>query len=74
MNVQLTKGVGDSGCFMTMFYLTTDQQSKSLEWVRAGHDPAIICETDTALTDEESRPARIAWLKKGTLCRECVYY
>ncbi len=47
VNVQLTRDVGDSGNFMTMFYLTVDRQSKSLEWVRAGHDPAILYDTDT---------------------------
>ena len=35
VNRQLVQDVEDSGQFMTLFYL-------SIEWVRAGHDPAIL--------------------------------
>ena len=42
MNRQLTRDVAESGSFMSMFYLTIDKQSRSLKWVRAGHDPAIL--------------------------------
>jgi sigma-B regulation protein RsbU (phosphoserine phosphatase) len=27
---------------MTLFYISVDPQTKTLQWVRAGHDPAII--------------------------------
>ena len=27
---------------MTMFYLSLDRQLEQLEWIRAGHDPALI--------------------------------
>ena len=52
VNVQLTRDVGDSGNFMTMLYLTIDRRSKSLEWVRAGHDPAILYDTHTESVSE----------------------
>jgi sigma-B regulation protein RsbU (phosphoserine phosphatase) len=42
VNRQLVKDVDDSGQFMTMFFLVLNPESKQLEWVRAGHDPAII--------------------------------
>ncbi len=42
VNRQLVKDVEDSGQFMTMFFLTLDTESKRLDWVRAGHDPAIV--------------------------------
>ena len=42
VNRQLVQDVEDSGQFMTMFFLALDTESKQLEWVRAGHDPAII--------------------------------
>ena len=32
----------ESGRFMTLFYLTIDPGKRRLEWVRAGHDPALI--------------------------------
>jgi sigma-B regulation protein RsbU (phosphoserine phosphatase) len=42
VNRQLAQDVEDSGQFMTMFFLALNTESKHLEWVRAGHDPAII--------------------------------
>jgi len=42
MNRHLTRDVLESSRFMTLFYLTIDPRKKRLEWVRAGHDPALI--------------------------------
>ena len=42
MNRHLAADVLESGRFMTLFYLTIQADLKSLEWVRAGHDPAIL--------------------------------
>ncbi len=42
MNRHLTRDVLESGMFMTLFYLTIDPGNRSLEWVRAGHDPALV--------------------------------
>jgi sigma-B regulation protein RsbU (phosphoserine phosphatase) len=42
VNRQLVKDVEDSGQFVTMFFLVLNTESKQLEWVRAGHDSAII--------------------------------
>ena len=42
VNRQLVQDVEDSGQFMTLFFLSLDTASRQLEWVRAGHDPAII--------------------------------
>ena len=42
VNRQLVKDVEDSGQFMTMFFLALDTATRQLEWVRAGHDPAIL--------------------------------
>ena len=42
MNQHLAQDVLDSGRFMTLFYLSIDPQKKRLDWVRAGHDPALI--------------------------------
>ncbi len=41
VNHLLTHDVEDSGSFMTLFYLTVDMPARRLNWVRAGHDPAI---------------------------------
>jgi serine phosphatase RsbU (regulator of sigma subunit) len=42
VNRQLAQDVEDSGQFMTMFFLALDTETRQLEWVRAGHDPAIL--------------------------------
>jgi serine phosphatase RsbU (regulator of sigma subunit) len=42
VNRQLAQDVEDSGQFMTLFYLIIDPAKRSLQWVRAGHDPAIF--------------------------------
>ena len=42
MNNHLTRDVLETGRFMTLFYLTVDPQKDRINWVRAGHDPAIL--------------------------------
>jgi sigma-B regulation protein RsbU (phosphoserine phosphatase) len=42
MNSHLTQDVLETGRFMTLFYLTLDPQKDGVDWVRAGHDPAIL--------------------------------
>jgi sigma-B regulation protein RsbU (phosphoserine phosphatase) len=42
VNRQLVKDVEDSGQFMTMFFLALGTATRQLEWVRAGHDPAML--------------------------------
>lgn len=42
VNRHLTRDIGESGRFMTLFYLSIDLVGKKLRWVRAGHEPAIF--------------------------------
>ena len=42
MNHHLTRDVLESGRFMTLFYLTIDPDNDRIDWVRAGHDPALV--------------------------------
>jgi len=42
VNHHLSEDTGESGRFMTLFYLSIDLVNKSIKWVRAGHDPAIL--------------------------------
>jgi sigma-B regulation protein RsbU (phosphoserine phosphatase) len=44
---QLAKDVAEYNNFMTLFYLRIDHEHKTLEWVRAGHDPAIFYDPKT---------------------------
>ena len=56
---QMTRDFGESGSFMTLFYLTIDTSNMCLYWVRAGHDPAIFYDPETDVF-EELRGAGIA--------------
>ena len=42
VNRQLAIDLADSGQFVTLFYITVDPVGQILEWVRAGHEPAIF--------------------------------
>lgn len=42
VNRQFSRDAETSGHFMTLFYLSIDRQAGRLEWVRAGHDPAML--------------------------------
>jgi len=42
VNCQLAGDLADSGQFVTLFYLVVDPARQILEWVRAGHEPAIF--------------------------------
>ena len=52
MNRHLTRDVLESGRFMTLFYLTIDPKEKRLDWVRAGHDPALLYDPERDSFDE----------------------
>jgi phosphoserine phosphatase RsbU/P len=42
VNRQFSRDTETSGNFMTLFYLWIDRPAGRLEWVRAGHDPALL--------------------------------
>ena len=42
VNHQLARDLSDYGQFVTLFYLLVDPAKRTLEWVRAGHEPAIL--------------------------------
>lgn len=42
MNGHLTEDIDATGRFMTLFYLSIDEERTGVEWIRAGHDPALI--------------------------------
>ena len=51
VNRQLAKDVAEYNNFMTLFYLRIDAGQKTLEWVRAGQDPAILYDPATRSFD-----------------------
>jgi PAS domain S-box-containing protein len=46
MNRQLVQDVLDTGRFMTLFCLQIDAQDSQMQWVRAGHSPALLYTPD----------------------------
>ena len=42
VNQQLCRDTSESGNFASLFYLRIDVAKQELQWVRAGHDPAIL--------------------------------
>jgi sigma-B regulation protein RsbU (phosphoserine phosphatase) len=42
VNHELARDVAASGRFMTMFFLKIEPETNTLNWVRAGHEPAIL--------------------------------
>lgn len=52
VNHQLASDVGDSGQFITLFYLSIDPLKRVLNWVRAGHEPAIFYDSATGQFEE----------------------
>ena len=68
VNRQLVRDVEDSGQFMTMFFLAIDAANKQVEWVRAGHDPALIYDPATDSFKELGGPG----LALG-VDQDCIY-
>jgi sigma-B regulation protein RsbU (phosphoserine phosphatase) len=52
VNRQLTRDVEDTGRFITLFYLQIDMNNQSLNWVRAGHEPAALYDPVTDSFEE----------------------
>jgi sigma-B regulation protein RsbU (phosphoserine phosphatase) len=42
VNQELYRDVKETGRFMTMFFLEIEPESNKLNWVRAGHEPAVL--------------------------------
>jgi sigma-B regulation protein RsbU (phosphoserine phosphatase) len=42
VNFNLTADMGNTGRFVTLFFLEIDRLSRRLKWIRAGHDPAWL--------------------------------
>jgi serine phosphatase RsbU (regulator of sigma subunit) len=81
VNHQLAADVGDSGQFITLFYLSIDPVKRDLNWVRAGHEPAIFYDPATGQFEELAgdgvalgvdQHARYAENEKGNFTPGCI--
>jgi len=52
VNRQLTRDVGDTGRFITLFSCEMTRPVREIRWVRAGHDPAILYDPSRDHFDE----------------------
>ena len=52
VNMLLCADAMDSNSFMTLFYAVIDTNTKSIQWIRAGHDPAICYDPKSDKFDE----------------------
>ena len=52
VNKQLSLDTYDTGNFMTFFYCEFTKSDREVRWIRAGHDPALLYDTDTDEFDE----------------------
>ena len=52
VNRLISPDVEESGQFMTLFICEVDSQNKTIRWVNAGHDPAVIFHPSTGDFDE----------------------
>jgi sigma-B regulation protein RsbU (phosphoserine phosphatase) len=70
VNRQLTEDVGDSGAFMTLFFLSVDGRRKTARWVRAGHDPAMYYEPESGRFEEFAGRGAPLGMEKGVVFEE----
>ena len=67
VNHQLVADVEDTGQFMTMFFMILDIESRHIDRVRAGHDPAILYTLDSdRWRSSEDRGSRSGSMAVGT--------
>ena len=64
-NQHLVDEVSRSGRFMTLFFLNIDRGLNRIEWVRAGHDPAMIFDPKSGMVEELKGPGMALGVDKG---------
>jgi sigma-B regulation protein RsbU (phosphoserine phosphatase) len=71
VNRQLTRDIGDSGQFMTVFLAVIDMGTFHLSWVRAGHEPAYIFNSDDGGFETLRGPGAALGLDESLAYSEC---
>ncbi len=78
INRYITRDCAKSGRFTTMFFLEIDSVTKKLQWVRAGHEPALMFEAQAKTFTHLDGPGLVLGVDdnyifkdtKGAACRE----
>jgi len=71
VNSLLAADVGDSGRFISLFFLMIEEGSGAISWVRAGHDPAILYDPATDTVEELMGPGMVLGVEED-YCYEQV--
>jgi sigma-B regulation protein RsbU (phosphoserine phosphatase) len=70
VNRYLTRDGDPSGRFMSMFFLEIDPAAKTLRWVRAGHEPAVVFDSATGVFSELGGDGMVLGVEDKAACRE----
>ena len=70
LNRQISRDVEESGQFMTLFFCEIDRRNKTIRWVNAGHDPAVIFDPSSGDFDELSGHALPLGVSEKTAYQE----
>jgi sigma-B regulation protein RsbU (phosphoserine phosphatase) len=71
VNRLLSADVRDSGRFMSLFFLMIEEGSRTISWVRAGHDPAILYNPAKDVVEELAGPGMVLGVEED-YCYEQV--
>ncbi len=71
VNIQLSRDVGNSGQFMTLFFLGIDAEAEKITWVRAGHDPAILYDRSSDSFEELMGKGLPMGVDENVIYEEC---
>jgi sigma-B regulation protein RsbU (phosphoserine phosphatase) len=52
VNALLARDTAETNQFVTLFYMEIDHKNKTIEWIRAGHDPAVLYDPSTDIIEE----------------------
>jgi serine phosphatase RsbU (regulator of sigma subunit) len=70
VNKQIAGDMIDSGLFVSLFYAEIDLVRQHLHWVRAGHEPAIVYDTNLDAFEELYGPGVILGVSEETVYKE----
>ncbi len=56
VNRHMAQDVRESGRFMTLYYSEINTRKQTIQWVRAGHDPAIFYDPETDVFEDLKGP------------------
>lgn len=65
VNRLLSADVRDSGRFMSLFFLMLDGGSRTISWVRAGHDPALLYNPVEDVVEELVGPGMVLGVEEA---------